>query len=119
MSTRRRRAEKKGHYAETAAFLWLVLKGYKILERRCRTPVGEIDLVATRGNRIIFFEVKLRATRQDAAYSITPRQQTRIARAAQYWLARKPFFQSHDVSFDAVLLAPWSRPHHIRDAFRV
>lgn len=119
MSARRERAEKKGHRAETIASLLLMLKGYKILERRCRTPLGEIDLIAARGNRITFVEVKLRATRRDAAHSITPRQQARIARAAQYWLARKPVFQSHDAGFDAVLLAPWSWPYHIRDAFRV
>lgn len=119
MSRSRREAERRGHRAETLAALWLGLKGYRILGRRCRTPVGEIDLVAARRGRIAFVEVKVRASTDEAAWSVTPRQQARIARAAEYWLARKPAYQSHDVGLDVIMVAPWSMPKHLRDAFRV
>ena len=120
MNRSRRGAERGGRRAEAFAALWLILKGYRILERRCRTPVGEIDLVARRGGRIAFVEVKIRgAGTEDAAWSVTPRQRARIARAAEYWLARRPAFLDHDIGFDVVLLAPWARPRHLADAFRV
>ncbi len=112
-------AERRGRRAEAVAGLWLMLKGYRVIERRCRTAVGEIDIVALRGRRLAFVEVKLRSSRDDAAWSVTPRQQARIARAAEQWLARKPAFQSHAIGFDVVLVSPWALPHHLTDAFRV
>ena len=45
---RRQAAERRGHKSEALAAFWLQLKGWRILARRLRTPVGEIDLVARR-----------------------------------------------------------------------
>lgn len=115
----RRTAERMGHRAEAAAALLLILKGYRIVARRLRTPAGEIDLIAARGRRLAFVEVKLRASAEDAAWALGPRQQARIARAAEYWLSRRPALAAHDIGFDVILVAPWSRPRHLRDAFRV
>ncbi len=120
MSTPARRvAERKGHWAETLAALLLQIKGYSILERRFRSRAGEIDLIARRGRRIAFVEVKTRSTVDQAAWSITPHQQARIARAAEHWLAIKGGPQDFDMSFDVVLVAPWAWPRHIASAFRV
>ena len=65
MTARRRRAYRFGLRAETVASLFLMLKGYRILARRYRTPAGEVDLFVKRGNLIAFVEVKgvLRLTR--------------------------------------------------------
>lgn len=115
----RRVAERMGQRAEAAAALLLTLKGYRIVARRLRTPVGELDLVAVRRRRLAFVEVKLRKSAEDALWAITPRQQARIARAAEYWLARRPAFHAHDIGFDVILAAPWWRPRHLSDAFRV
>lgn len=119
MGRDRRAAERYGQRAETAAALLMMLKGYRIIARRVRTPAGEIDLIAARRKRLAFVEVKLRKSAEDAAWSLTPRQQGRIARAAECWLARHPAYASHDVGLDVVLAAPWSRPRHMADAFRV
>ena len=62
----RRRAERGGRRAEALAALWLRLKGWTILARRVRTPVGEVDLIARRGRTIAFVEVKARASAADA-----------------------------------------------------
>jgi hypothetical protein len=61
----------RGALAELAAAALLMLKGYRIIERRHRSRSGEIDLIATRGRRIAFVEVKLRASVDAAAASIT------------------------------------------------
>lgn len=119
MTRSRKAAERKGRLAEALAALLFWLKGYRIVERRCRTPVGEVDLIALRRRRLVFAEVKLRGGTDEAAWSLTPRQQARIARAAEYWLSRKPAYQGHDVAFDVVLMAPWTWPVHMRDAFRI
>lgn len=118
MTRARRRAERRGFRAEALAALLLALKGYRILARRCRTPVGEIDLVAVRRRRLVFVEVKVRGRAEAAAWALTPRQQARIARAAEYWLAHRSAYHGHDIGFDVILLAPWAWPRHLRDAFR-
>ena len=113
----RRRAERYGRRAEIAAALLLQLKGYRILARRYRAPGGEIDLIARRGRLVAFVEVKLRATLDTAAESITTHGRGRIVAAAGAWVARNPAVADCDLRFDAVLCAPWRLPRHIADAF--
>ena len=76
-------AFRSGLSAETRAAAYLMVKGYRILARRFRTPHGEIDLVAQRRQLVAFIEVKARASLEEAAYAVTPRQQRRIIDAAQ------------------------------------
>jgi len=118
-SPARRRAERKGQWAEAVAAILLQAKGYRILERRFRSRAGEIDLIARRGKRLAFVEVKLRPVLSDAAWAVTPRQQARIARAAEHWLAKNEVKGDFDVSFDVMAVVPWKWPRHIASAFRV
>ena len=121
MSRRQRRIEayRRGVFAETLVALLFRLKGHAIVARRYETPVGEIDLVALKGRRLAFVEVKRRRTTDDAAWTVTARQRRRIVRAAQYWLASHPSFAGHDIAFDVVLTAPWTWPRVIANAFPV
>ena len=80
--TSRRGRERAGRLAESAAAWLLRLKGYRILARRYATPVGEIDLVARKGELVLFVEVKRRTHAATALEALLPRQQRRIARAA-------------------------------------
>ena len=113
----RRRAERFGRGAEFIAAWYLRLKGFGILHRRYRNPGGEIDLIARRGKLIIFVEVKARADTRDAAEAITPRQQRRIRRAGEIFLAAAPELVALNSRFDAVLVAPWRLPVHIPGAW--
>jgi hypothetical protein len=56
--------------------------------RRYATPVGEIDLVALKGTRLAFIEVKRRRTRDDAAFSVTAKQKRRIVRGPRHRIRR-------------------------------
>lgn len=113
----RRAAERSGHRAETLAAIFLQLKGYRILARRYKTPVGELDLVAKRGRTIAFIEVKGRKDRSSAAESIHGQNQARVVRAAQWWLQRHGQYIEHEVRFDVCLIAWYRLPHHIAHAF--
>ncbi|MBR0758453.1 YraN family protein [Bradyrhizobium jicamae] len=106
-----------GISAESRAAAWLMAKGYRILAKRFRTPYGEIDLVARRRNLIAFVEVKARASLDEAAYAVTPRQQQRIVNAAEAWLMAHPEHAEFDLRFDVVLIAPKSLPRHLLAAF--
>lgn len=113
----RRAAEKSGHRAEQWAAIWLQLKGYRILARRFKTPVGEIDLIAKRGSTLAFVEVKGRRDRTGAAEAVHGKNQARVVRAAQWWLARHGQYIEHEVRFDVCLIAWYRLPHHIAHAF--
>ena len=109
-------AFRTGLSAESRAAAFLIVKGFRILARRWRSPVGEIDIIARRRDLLVFVEVKARANLDDAAWSVTPRQRLRIA-AAEAWLARHQDARIRDIRFDAILVAPGRIPRHITAAF--
>src|SRR6187401_793865 len=83
-------AFRTGLSAESRAAAFLIAKGFRILARRYRSPVGEIDIVARRRKLLVFVEVKARERFDDAAWSVTERQRARIVAAAEAWLAVNP-----------------------------
>ena len=95
----------------------LLVKGYRILARRYRSPAGEIDIVAKRRNALVFVEVKTRASYADAVEAVTEQQQRRIVRAAECWLAARPQDGEGDVRFDVIIITPGKLPQHIPGAF--
>jgi putative endonuclease len=110
-------AFRTGISAESRASAFLMAKGYRILARRFRTPHGEIDIVAKRRNLIAFVEVKARASLDEAAFAVTPRQQARIIDAAQGWLVAHPEHADFELRFDVILIAPRHLPRHVLAAF--
>ncbi len=115
---RRRRAWRRGLWAERLAAWWLRGKGFRILARRFSCPQGEIDLVAKRFGLVIFVEVKARAGGRAAAEALGSRQRRRIEAAARTFLQRHPELAAGELRFDAVLVAPWRPPRHLKDAWR-
>ncbi len=110
-------AFRTGLSAESRAAAYLVAKGYRIVARRFRSGVGEIDIIARRRNTIIFVEVKARARLDDAAYAVTQHQRSRIIAAAEAWIAAHPQHAQSEFRFDAMLVAPGKLPRHLTAAF--
>jgi putative endonuclease len=113
----RRGRERAGRRAEHIAAWWLRLRGFSVLATRWRARVGEIDLVARRGDLVVFVEVKRRATLAAAAEAVSAVNRARVARAAEQYLARHPELAGCTARFDAVLLAPWTAPRHVAAAW--
>ena len=113
----RQAAFRVGISAESRAAAFLVAKGFRILARRWKSPLGEIDIVARRRRLLVFAEVKARASLDEAAESVNERQRRRIAAAAEVWLAANPDKTIFDIRFDAILVAPGEIPRHIPAAF--
>lgn len=116
-SPKRAAAFRLGLSAETKAAWLLRLKGWRILRRRYREGPGEVDLIARRGRTLAFVEVKARAGFDAAIEAVTPRQQTRIRRGAEAFLAREPAYAGYVVTFDVVLVVPRRLPRHLANAF--
>lgn len=125
----RQRAEQQGRTAELVALVYLMLTCHRILARRWRGSAGEIDLVARRGRRIIFVEVKFRH-RSDAGSGAgsgaggipTAQQRQRIARAAQQFCRQRRISPAFELRFDLIQISPsfggiLFSIRHIRDAW--
>lgn len=112
----RRARDRDGRRAEWIAAVALAVRGYRILARRAKTPLGEIDLIAVRGRRLAFVEVKRRATREAAEASVTASQRARIRNAAGLWLARNPDYQDHEQGFDILFLIGRRWPQYLPNA---
>lgn len=114
---RRRRAERGGRRAEFLASLALMAKGFSILERRFKTPAGEIDLIAKRGPLLVFAEVKARGTADQAVEAVTAPARRRIERAAGLFLSRRAHLADCVMRYD-ILAVSGLRVRHKPDAWR-
>jgi putative endonuclease len=117
MTAARARAYRIGHYAEylAAAYFWLA--GYRIVCRRYKTPVGEIDLIVRKHNTIVFAEVKYRPDMDAGASAVRAAARGRIERAAAYYLAhgKEPNLAAR---FDVIAISPPFFIRHIDNAWR-
>lgn len=113
---KRQIAERDGRRGETRAALWLMLKGWSILGRRVRTPVGEVDLIARRGKVLAFIEVKARRTSADASLSLDHFRLRRVAAAAEALVPRY-MREGDDVRIDAIFIVPRRLPRHMTNVW--
>lgn len=113
----RRAAERRGLDAESRAASALAERGWTVLARRVRTPVGELDLIAEREGLLAFVEVKARPSLAEAAVAVSPRQRARIVAAAEAWLAGHSGHGAAGMRFDVLLVAP-EGVRRVADAFR-
>ncbi len=111
------RARQDGRASEWLAAFWLMAKGWRILAFRLKTPQGEIDLLARKGQVLAVVEVKRRATLAEALEAVTPRQRQRLRAAGANLAARRPDFAGLSVRLDLIALAPRRPPCHIVDAW--
>lgn len=116
-SRRGKWAWRRGLWAEWFGIIFLWCKGFRIYRHRLRTPFGEVDILARKGNTLVLVEVKLRLSHEDLPYAVSMTQQRRLERAAQYLTQS---FPSHfSIRFDVLLVNPWRFPVHIKNAWCV
>ncbi|HEX9806971.1 MAG TPA: YraN family protein [Alteraurantiacibacter sp.] len=114
---KRQRAEKRGREGEDRAAMWLRMKGWSILAKRRKTPLGEIDLIARRGGLIAFVEVKWRKSAEQLDTAIDEYRLRRVAAAVEA-VAHEYATGGEDIRIDVILLAPGSFPRHIANAWQ-
>lgn len=113
---------RRGRLAEFAAKTYMVLHGYRIIgsnySQTRGSGAGEIDFIAKRGNTVVFCEVKLRPSFDEAAYAISNTQKRRIIRGAECFIRDNPRCAKCDLRFDALLVVPPFRVRHIKNAWQ-
>ena len=111
------RARNAGRRGEIVGALWLMAKGYRILGFRLKTPHGEIDLLARKGQVLAVVEVKLRGSIEAALEAVQRRQRERLRRAGEAFAARRADLKGAAIRLDLIALAPRRWPCHIPDAW--
>ncbi len=104
-----------GRKGEKLAEKFLSKKGLKTLCRNFNCKTGEIDLVMTDSDSIVFVEVKTRANEDiaEAESSITPAKKKRMARAARYFLTINNI-EDRPTRFDVVIVLQTTDKPQIR-----
>ncbi|WP_375326375.1 YraN family protein [Candidatus Tisiphia endosymbiont of Nemotelus uliginosus] len=104
-----------GLIAEYITIIIYKLQFYQILYHRKRYYVGEIDIIALRGQQLIFIEVKARNSLDYRVLS--PQQQVRIKKSVNIFLYSNPKYQNYCIRFDLVIIRPYSLPIIIKNAW--
>lgn len=109
-----------GHWGENIACETLISKGYAIRERNFHIGHYELDIIATKGKRIVFIEVKTRTNPDfDPLDSINSKKISRITKAANAYIIT--FDIPNEPQFDIISITGTSDDYsikHIEDAFR-
>ena len=104
----------KGDIGENKAVKYLIDKGYEILETNYKNKLGEIDIIAKDDTRIVFVEVKARAT---AKYgypreAVNEYKQRKIRMVAESYLKSKRLLNSY-IRFDVIEILAGNITHLI------
>lgn len=104
-----------GHRGEDLAARRYERDGYRILDRNYCCGAGEIDIIARRGDTLVFCEVKTRRTDYfgDPAEAVTPAKQARLRRLAMIWLSQHPA-RGVKLRFDVVSIIDDGRGSRVR-----
>jgi len=115
---------KKGREGEEQATQFLQKQGYDILARNVRGGRGELDIVAQKGDILVFVEVKAHRQRESSLQAMHHDKCARLRSAAMAWLMKHPKMQMLRCRFDFIMISPaqglkvWASIEHIKDAFR-
>lgn len=113
----------RGDRAEQIAVEHLCRLGYRIVERNFSCKPGEVDIIAAHDGELVFVEVRSRHSSQalNPVYTLGPRKQKRIIRAAQVYLSSHRFKETLPARFDVVLVTLDDPPfvEVLRDAFSI
>ena len=98
----------KGQYYEDLAADYLRQAGLFVLERNFCCRVGEIDIICSQGEQLVFVEVRYRSNGNfgSAAASVNRNKQHKIIKAAQLYLQLKRQYSNRSCRFDVVAIAP-------------
>lgn len=109
-----------GIEGEETAVRFLKKKGYRIVSRNFKSPVGEMDIIAEDGDTLVFVEVK---TRTDDSFghpfeAVTHRKQEKLRKVALSYL--KHSRRDMPSRFDVLSIETKGDSYtieHIKDAF--
>jgi len=106
-----------GCLAEYVAAFFMMLKGYRILVMRYKTPVGEIDVLARRGGTLVAVEVKARKAEREGLEAVHSKNRARVEQAFKHFVMKNPEYQNYDFRFDVIVYSPPFSIRHLDNAW--
>ncbi len=94
---------KYGLFAEYIMIIYLMFIGYKIIARRFKTKLGEIDIIASKNKDLVMFEVKARKNEELTTDIVSNRQIKRIYDAMNIFLAQNDKYIDYNILFCIIL----------------
>ena len=94
------------HWSETVACGWLEQKGLRLLEGNYNTRFGEIDLIMTDGDNVVFVEVRQRTSSRfgTPAETVNKQKCQRLQKAAAHYLQRTHWDNGAPCRFDVIAI---------------
>ncbi len=82
----------QGRFGEDVAAQYLAKKKYKILEQNYRNKIGEIDIIAQKGDDLVFVEVKTRSSAEfgTPAQAVTYYKKQKLVNSARWYISEHP-----------------------------
>ena len=110
-----------GHDSEKRAAIFLKKNGYTIIDKNYRCQQGEIDLIASDGDTLVFCEVKARSSKAFGTplEGVTAAKVEKIRKTAEHYMHKKGI-TNIDCRFDVVTIDESGREtaiELIRNAF--
>ena len=104
MMAKRKTTVEIGREGEDLAVEYLLANGYKIIDRNYYTQFGEVDVIASKDNNLIFFEVKTRRNKNfgNPEESIDQKKIESLIITAEHYLEEKI---DEEISWQIDLLA--------------
>lgn len=104
---------KKGKWGETKAREYLEEKGFYLVEQNLRSPFGEVDLIVSKENLLVFVEVK--SASKPSLYlplKVGRQKMRKIAQTALWYLSQNPW--AGPIRFDVitVIRTPFQVRHY-------
>jgi len=117
------KSQRFGRKNEQLAIDFLKRRGYRIIERNFRTPVGEVDIIAAEGDTIVFVEVKARRSGRygHPKFAVTPGKQRHLSMAALTYLKQTRNIGTR-ARFDVVTVryaGDMPTVEHVKNAFEL
>lgn len=110
-----------GKRAEALSSWYLILHGYKILERNFHSRFGEIDIIAKKDGVTVFVEVKARSGKMlgTPAQAVDTYKQQKIIKTAYRYLLRCPDMECRFDVIEVVSRGIRVKVNHIKNAFEI
>lgn len=96
-------SREKGDFAEKRAISFLEDLGFKVIEKNFYAKkIGEIDIIAKKGETYHFYEVKSANDYETAINNITSSKLSKIKRSVEYYIQKKELNVSYVI--DAIIV---------------
>ena len=114
----------KGQEGEERASRYLRRRGYRVVDRNVRAGRGELDIVARKGDLLVFVEVKSYPNREQGLLAVHEDKCDRLRSAASAYRGRHAELATLQCRFDLIILtpsggmSPFPKVEHLQDVFR-